>query len=336
MKKVLITGGAGYIGTHTCAEMADQGYEIIAIDNFSNSSPKLFKNVAKIVKNPVRLLQVDLCDKTALENVFSTFKPEYTIHLAGFKSVNESVEFPILYYNNNVVGSLNLLDAMSSHGCDNIVFSSSASVYGSPCKLPISETHPVGPESPYGQSKLFIEKIIDDWRLANENRRAICLRYFNPIGAHESGILGELPISKPTNIFPIISSVAAKRSEKLSIFGSDYMTRDGTPERDYIHIMDLARAHAMAVAKLHSHPYEVINVGTGAGTTVKELVKSFEHAIGQKIQFEVVGRRVGDVGRCFAEARKAHNLLNWKAERSLSQSCKDQWKWEQNSHRLRL
>lgn len=336
MSKVLITGGAGYIGTHICVLMAELGFQILVIDNFTNSVPKIFKNLTKIVQKPIRLSKVDLCNKEALEKAFHEFKPEFVIHLAGLKSVKESIEHPLKYYRNNILSTTNLLEVMSSVGCSNIVFSSSATVYGLPKILPIPESHSVVPVNPYGHSKLFIEQIISDWRLADPNRHAICLRYFNPIGAHPSGSIGELPLTAPTNIFPIISRVASSEHNYFSVFGNDYDTRDGTAERDYIHVMDLAEAHVMAISELTSYSFEVINVGTGVGITVQELVESFENVVGREIECVPSARRIGDVDRCFADARKAYQLLNWKAKRSLSKACEDQWRWERSCIALNL
>lgn len=336
MSKLLITGGAGYIGTHICVVMAQLGYEILVIDNFINSDPKIFENLKKILGKPIRLSKVDLCDKAALGTVFREFKPEFVIHLAGLKSVVESVENPLNYYMNNIISTTNLLEMMSVFGCSNIVFSSSATVYGEPKILPIPESHPVAPLNPYGHSKLFIEQIIKDWQQADTSRHAICLRYFNPIGAHPSGDIGEFPLGLPANVFPIISRVAANKLHSFSIFGNCYPTRDGTAERDYIHIMDLADAHAMAIGGLSLYSFEVINVGTGVGITVQELKESFEHVIGKKIKYVSAARRIGDVDRCFADAKKAYQLLDWKAKRSLFQACEDQWRWEQSCFALDL
>ena len=258
------------------------------------------------------------------------------MHLAGLKSVEESLSSPLSYYDTNVVGSLNLLEAMTKSRCDRLVFSSSATVYGLPRALPIDETHPLQPVNPYGHSKAFVEQMIKDWQNADFGRRAICLRYFNPIGAHPSGLLGELPKNSPKNIFPIISGIFAGRYECLEIYGADYDTRDGTGERDYIHIMDLARAHTLAIANHQECSFEIVNVGTGKGTTVKELIETFETVVGVKIKCSINDRRLGDVDSCFADASKARDVIGWKHQKSIFDACIDQWNWEKyrSAHKI--
>lgn len=332
MGRCLVTGGAGFIGSHICVELSAAGHNLLIIDNFSNSSQWTIDCLKNLPRCEFYFQKVDLRNSVELKRVVSDFKPEFVVHLAGLKSVEDSVKDPLAYYENNIGGSLNLLEAMSQIGCNNIVFSSSATVYGSPINLPIDERHATNPVNPYGRSKLFVEQMIADWQAAKDNRHAICLRYFNPIGAHPSGKIGELPSGIPKNIFPYLSGVAAGRYNHLKVFGTDYETRDGTGERDYIHIMDLARAHSMAVAALSTTHFDVINVGTGTGTTVNELIHSFERATGQKISVKTFNKRPGDVASCFADSAKAFKILGWKAQFSVDEACQDQWRWEK--HRL--
>ena len=328
MSRVIVTGGAGFIGSHTCVELIADGHEVLIIDNFVNSNKRSLDYLSEIVKTSIDFFEVDICDLVKTKKIFTQFKPEFVIHLAGLKSVDESVANPLKYYSNNVSGSINLLNAMESVRCENIVFSSSATVYGAPNQLPIDEKHQTTPLNPYGSSKLFIERIIADWQSSLPNRRAICLRYFNPIGAHPSGTLGERPIGVPKNIFPMVSGVAAGRHDHLKIYGNDYDTRDGTGERDYIHIIDLARAHSIAISALSECSFDVINIGTGESVTVRELVNCFQKVTGKQIKCIDYDRRPGDVAICFADVTKAQKILGWKADLSLHDACKDQWKWE--------
>lgn len=327
--RVLLTGGAGYIGSHTLLKLLRQGDEALVLDNFSNSSPTALGRVKQLAKADFEVREGNICDAERLDEVFAEFRPEAVIHFAGLKAVGESSEKPLHYYAQNVSGSITLLAAMQKHDCRQIVFSSSATVYGDAAYLPYDEAHPLQPTNPYGRTKLFIEEIIRDWAVSWPDARAVLLRYFNPVGADPSGQIGEDPQAIPNNLVPYIAQVAVGRLPFLSIFGGDYDTRDGTGERDYIHVDDLAAAHLAAVSFGRDRTgCEAINIGTGHGTTVLELLRAFEQASGRKIPHKIVAERTGDVARSFASVTKAKTLLGWQAERNLDDMCQSTWNWQ--------
>lgn len=331
---VLVTGGAGYIGSHTCIELLNAGFDVVAYDNLSNSKKTSLKRVSDISGKEVFFVEGDVRDTSHLKKVMSSRKVSSVIHFAGLKSVSESNAFPTMYYDNNVVGTVSLLKAMEENDIKKLVFSSSATVYGAPDELPISETAPTSTINPYGQSKLFVEKILEDvvktdstWKVAN-------LRYFNPAGAHSSGLIGESPKGIPNNIMPYVSQVAVGKLEKLSVFGGDYDTIDGTGVRDYIHVTDLAKGHLAALNYLNSSQacgFSSFNLGTGKGVSVLELVKAFEKASGTKIPYDIVARRQGDVAACYADPTKANKVLEWRAELDIDRICQDAWRWQVNN-----
>jgi UDP-glucose 4-epimerase len=324
---ILITGGAGYIGSHTCVELLNAQYDIVVVDNFSNSKPEVLNHVKEITNTDFITYEYDILDKESLEKVFSVHKIEAVIHLAGLKAVDESIEMPLKYYYNNITGTLLLCEVMQKHGVKSIVFSSSATVYGTPDKMPITEEYPLNAINPYGRTKLIIEELLSDLYLSDPSWSIINLRYFNPIGAHESGNIGEDPTGIPNNLMPYITQVAAGLREKLSIYGCDYNTHDGTAVRDYIHVMDIANGHAKALNKLMSSTgIEAYNLGTGIGYSVLDLVKSFEKVTQQKIPYTFTDRRKGDSEKVFADPRKANKELNWIANRGLEEMCRDSWK----------
>lgn len=330
-KCILVTGGAGYVGTHTVVELINAGYEVIIIDNFVNSFTESIKRVQEITGKKIIHYSVDLLDKEALTKVFSKHKFYAVVHLAALKAVGESLEIPLRYYHNNVTGSLNLLQCMKEHGVWKFVFSSSATVYGLPQNLPIKEDHPVGigVTNPYGRTKFFIEEIIRDLCKAEKRMNAVLLRYFNPIGAHKSGKIGEDPQGIPNNLVPYILQVAIGRRSHLNVFGDNYNTSDGTGVRDYIHVMDLAVGHVAALKKLDENcGCKVYNLGTGRGYSVLEMVKAVEKASGKPVPYKIAPCREGDVASMFADASLAEKELNWKAERGLDEMCEDSWKWQ--------
>jgi UDP-glucose 4-epimerase len=325
--RVLVTGGAGYIGSHTLVELLAAGHEAFVIDNLCNGHEGALARVKQLANKDFGFVKGDIRDGEALDKAFLEFKPEAVIHFAGLKAVGESVEQPLTYYENNVAGSVELLKAMDRHGCKKIVFSSSATVYGTPEYLPLDEDHPVSPVNPYGQTKLMVENILKDW--ARDGRSATALRYFNPVGAHVSGRIGEDPHGIPNNLMPYIAQVAIGKLEALQIFGDDYETRDGTGERDYIHVTDLAKAHLAALdAMLGQSGFEVYNIGTGTGATVKELLAAYETACGHKLAFEVTGRRSGDVASSVASPKKANERLHWVANLSIDEATSSSWQWQ--------
>lgn len=328
-KKILVTGGAGYIGSHTVLELLDVGYEVIVLDNLSNSSIESLKRVEKITDKKVIFYNVDLLDVESTDKIFSEHKINAVIHFAAFKAVGESVELPLLYYENNLVGTINLLKIMQKNNVKNFVFSSSATVYGDPDKVPISENASLTATNPYGWTKLMIEQILEDTYNSDKEWNIGVLRYFNPVGAHKSGMIGEDPRGIPNNLMPYISQVAIGKREELSIFGNDYNTTDGTGVRDYIHVVDLAKGHIAALKKLEKGVgIEVYNLGTGNGYSVLQLVKAFEKASGKVVRYNIVGRRPGDIAECFADPSKAKTELNWKAEKGLDEMCEDSWRWQ--------
>lgn len=329
---ILITGGAGYIGSHTCVELLEMGYDIVVVDNLSNSSKISLERVEQITGKKVSFHQVDLLDKTALNEVFEQYTFEAVIHFAGLKAVGESVQQPGRYYHNNVTGSLILFEVMIQHNVKNIVFSSSATVYGDPHTVPITEDFPLSQTNPYGTTKYFIEKILIDIHNSDNQWNTILLRYFNPVGAHPSGLIGEDPNGIPNNLMPFVSQVAVGKLEKLSVFGADYETPDGTGVRDYIHILDLARGHLKSLEKIQENPgIEIFNLGTGQGYSVFEIIKAFEKASGKEILYEVTDRRAGDIATCYADPTKASSELNWNAEYGLDEMCTDAWRWQSNN-----
>ena len=329
--RVLVTGGAGYIGSHTCVELLNAGHEVFVIDNLCNGHEVALERVQVITNCELQFINADIRDLNALSKIFSTFKPETVIHFAGLKAVSESVEDPLTYYDLNVGGSVSLLAAMSKAECNNIIFSSSATVYGNPKYLPYDEEHPTNPVNPYGRTKLIIENIINDWTEVDRNRKGVILRYFNPVGAHESGQIGEEPIGIPNNLMPYIAQVAVGRRECLNIFGNDYETADGTGARDFIHVVDLACVHISALTQNKLNKFEVLNIGGGKGTTVFELLKIFQDTSGAKVKFKYLPRRDGDLAAFWADSSKAFEIMGWKIERNIEQICEDTWRWHQQN-----
>lgn len=330
--RVLVTGGAGYIGSHTCVELLAAGHEVFVIDNLCNGHVEAIERVRDLSNRSFGFADADIRDGGALDRVFDYFEPGAVIHFAGLKAVGESVTAPLRYYDVNVRGSVSLLEAMDRAGCSNIVFSSSATVYGDPDYLPYDEAHLTRPVNPYGRSKLMVEEILRDWAAADMSRRATALRYFNPVGAHASGQIGEDPFGVPNNLMPFISQVAVGRRDFLSVFGDDYETRDGTGLRDYIHVVDLATAHVAAINKQsYLDPFDVINIGSGQGATVLELVASFEAASGRKVPFKRVSRRPGDLAACWADPSRAVERLGWRTSFTVDEMCRDTWHWQSNN-----
>ena len=325
--RVLVTGGAGYIGSHTCVELLEAGHEVFVLDNLSNGHETSIERVRIITNCDLQFMNADIRDANALDKIFNTFKPDSVIHFAGLKAVGESTADPIKYYDVNVGGSISLLTAMSNAECDNIVFSSSATVYGDPQYLPYDEEHPTNPVNPYGRTKLMIENIIHDWTKVDSKRNGTILRYFNPVGAHESGQIGEEPIGIPNNLMPFIAQVADGRLDHLDIFGNDYETTDGTGVRDYIHVVDLALAHTCALDQNLLNKFEILNIGVGKGTTVLELIKSFEETSGVKIKLKYLPRRDGDLAAFWANSSKAFEKMNWQPERNIKKICEDTFRW---------
>jgi UDP-glucose 4-epimerase len=329
--KVLVTGGVGYIGSHTCVELLNAGHEVFVIDNLSNGHEIALERVRNITNCELQFMNADIRDSNALDKIFNSFKPDAVIHFAGLKAVGESVANPLEYYDVNVGGSISLLAAMSKAECNTIVFSSSATVYGDPQYLPYDEEHPTQPVNPYGRTKLMIENIIHDWTKVDLKRKGTVLRYFNPVGAHESGQIGEEPIGVPNNLMPYIAQVADGRREHLNIFGNDYDTADGTGARDYIHVVDLALAHISALNQNKLGQFEIFNVGAGKSTTVFELLKEFEETSAIAIKFKYSPRRNGDLAAFWADSSKAFEKMNWKPERSIKKICQDTWRWHQQN-----
>ena len=329
---ILITGGAGYIGSHTLVELANANYDFIVYDNLSNSSQESLKRVEKIIGKSITFINGDIRDTQKLKEVFSSHTISSVIHFAGLKAVGQSVEQPLEYYDNNVVGTLRLLEVMKEFGCKKIVFSSSATVYGDPATTPILENFPVGgTTNPYGTSKYIIERILEDLYVSDNSFKIAILRYFNPVGAHKSGTIGEDPNGIPNNLMPFITQVAVGKREYLSVFGSDYDTHDGTGVRDYIHVVDLAYGHVKAIEYLDTNENIkplIVNLGTGTGYSVLDVVKAFEKASGKKVPYKLVDRRAGDIAMCYADPAKAAKVLGWKAEKGLDEMCADTWRWQ--------
>jgi UDP-glucose 4-epimerase len=327
--KILVTGGLGYIGSHTCVELIQAGHQPIALDNLSNTSVAVQQRVERITGQPLPFIQADIRDSAALDAAFAAHAFDAVVHFAGLKAVGESVEQPLRYYDNNVTGSVVLFEAMARHGVKTLVFSSSATVYGDPATVPIREDFPLSATNPYGRSKLFIEEILRDLYQSDPTWSIALLRYFNPAGAHESGLIGEEPNGIPNNLLPYIAQVAEGRRAQLSVYGNDYPTPDGTGLRDYIHVVDLAIGHVKTLSKLATGPGVLTyNLGTGRGNSVLEMVRAFERASGKAVPFQIVARRPGDIAACYADPSLAQAELGWTAERDIAQMCADGWRWQ--------
>ncbi len=328
---VLVTGGAGYIGSHTCVELLQSGYDIVVVDNLSNSSSEALHRVEKITEKTIPFIRVDVCDAEMMDTIFTQY-PEIdsVIHFAGLKAVGESVRKPLEYYTNNLVSTLTLLNTMRRHGVKNIVFSSSATVYGDPASFPIREDFPTGgTTNPYGTTKFFLEQILKDYCAADPDLNVALLRYFNPVGAHESGLIGEDPSGIPNNLTPYIAQVAVGKLEKLHVYGNDYPTVDGTGVRDYIHVVDLARGHVAALKKLESKcGLFIVNLGTGKGYSVLDVLHAYEKACGKTLPYVIDPRRPGDIAQCYADPKKAFDEMGWQAELGIDEMCASSWKWQ--------
>ena len=333
MKKILVTGGAGYIGSHTCVELLNAGYELVVIDNFSNSKPEALENVKKITGKDFKFYEMNYLDREKLEKVFEENEVDSVINFAGYKAVGESVEKPVEYYINNVSGALVLLDTMKKYGVKKFVFSSSATVYGDPETVPITEDSKIGgTTNPYGTSKYMIELILKDLYKSDSSWNIVILRYFNPVGAHESGLIGENPKGIPNNLMPYVAQVAAGKLKELSVFGNDYDTKDGTGVRDYIHVVDLAIGHVKAIEKLNKEDkgLYIYNLGTGTGYSVLDMVKAFEKANNIEVPYKIAPRRAGDIATCYADPKKAYEELHFKTSKTLEDMCRDTWNFQKN------
>ncbi len=330
---VLLTGGTGFIGSHTAVELIVAGHSVVIADNLANSSANVIDRIEQITGVRPQFYQIDVADKAALERVFNENTLDAVVHFAGLKAVGESVAKPLLYYRNNLDTTLDLLEVMATHSCKRFIFSSSATVYGMTNKVPFTEDMPAGGcTNPYGWTKFMIEQILRDAAVADPAMSVVLLRYFNPIGAHESGLIGEAPNGIPNNLMPYLCQVAAGKLPRLNVFGDDYPTPDGTGVRDYIHVVDLAKGHAAALTYSAAHTgTEVFNLGTGRGSSVLDLVKSFEKVNGLKLPYVIAPRRAGDIAECYADAKKAERLLGWKAEKTLDDMCRDSWNWTKKS-----
>ena len=329
MGNVLITGGTGFIGSHTVLELINEGYQPVVMDNLSNSKRESIKRVEKITGRKIEFIKADLLDTEALNKIFQSYSFDSVIHFAGLKAVGESVEKPLHYYQNNVAGTINLCQAMADHDVKNLVFSSSATVYGNPDESPLTEESAVSATNPYGQTKLTIEYILKDLHQADASWNISLLRYFNPVGAHESGKIGEDPNGIPNNLMPYVTQVAVGKLDKLNIFGGDYPTDDGTGVRDYIHVVDLAKGHIKALQKIKNDGgISIYNLGTGVGSSVLDVVKAFEKATGKEIPYQITERRPGDAAICYANPQKAKDELGWSTEKDLYDMCKDAWNWQ--------
>lgn len=327
--KILVTGGAGYIGSHTCVELLAKGHEVVIVDNFVNASPKSVERVRKISGKNAELYKGDIRDSALLDKIFASHKIDWVIHFAGLKAVGESCAKPVEYYDNNIGGTLVLLQAMRKAGCKKIVFSSSATVYGTPERLPLDETCRVGgTTNPYGSSKFFQEIMLEDVYKADNEWTVVLLRYFNPVGAHESGLIGEDPKGIPNNLTPYIAKVAIGELKEVGVFGDDYDTHDGTGVRDYIHVVDLAKGHVAAIDKIKNGGVHVYNLGTGVGYSVLDVIHAFEKACGHKLAYSIKPRRAGDIAACYADAAKAKRELGWQAELGIDEMCSSLWKWQ--------
>lgn len=332
---ILVTGGAGYIGSHTCVELIQAGYAVVVLDNLSNSRASVLDRVAEICGQRPTFIQGDVRDRAALDEIFSRHAIDAVIHFAGLKAVGESVAQPLRYYDNNVHGSQVLLEAMAAHGVKRVVFSSSATVYGDPASVPITESFALSATNPYGRSKLMVEQMLGDLHISDPQWHIAVLRYFNPVGAHESGLIGEDPSGIPNNLLPFIAQVADGRRAVLSVYGNDYPTPDGTGVRDYIHVVDLAQGHLKTLRKLMQGPGVLTyNLGTGRGNSVLEMLAAFEQACGRKLPYQVVARRPGDIACCYAATEHAQRELGWRAERGVEAMCADTWRWQALARRL--
>ncbi len=326
---ILLTGGAGFIGSHTCVELLNAGHGVVVVDNLYNSSEKAIERVRELTGKPVRFYREDACDGAALDRIFAENAIDAVIHFAAYKAVGESVAKPLEYYRNNLDCTLTVCEAMRRAGVKRFIFSSSATVYGVPDHMPLDETMPTGCTNPYGWTKFMNERILTDVAHANPDWSVVLLRYFNPIGAHESGRIGEMPNGIPNNLLPYVSQVAAGKLEKLHVFGDDYPTPDGTGVRDYIHVVDLARGHVAAADYAATHTgVEIVNLGTGRGYSVLEIVRAFERVNGVKVPYVIEARRAGDIAECWADASKAKALLGWEAQKTLEDMCRDAWRWQ--------
>ena len=333
MPTILVTGGAGYIGSHTCVELLAAGYEVLVVDNFSNSKPEALRRVEEIAGRKLgAFYRADIRDKAALREIFKAHAIDAVIHFAALKAVGESVAKPLMYYDNNIAGTVALAEVMAEAGVKSLVFSSSATVYGDPASVPIREDFPTGPTNPYGRTKWMMEFVLSDLAAADPEWRVALLRYFNPVGAHASGRIGEDPNGLPNNLMPYVSQVAVGRLPQLRVFGGDYPTPDGTGVRDYIHVVDLAVGHVAAVRRLTERPGVLtVNLRTGRGYSVIEVVKAFEKASGRPVPYEIVARRPGDVAQCYAEPGLAERELGWRAERGIDEMCADAWRWQRSN-----
>ena len=332
MQNILVTGGAGYIGSHTVVELLERGYGVVVVDNLSNSSEESLRRVQKITGKEVAFYHADIRDRAVMETIFSENTFDAVIHFAGLKAVGESVQKPIEYYDNNLYGTLVLLETMKAHGVKKLVFSSSATVYGTPEHLPLTEESPIGgTTNPYGTSKYFQELMLRDVFRADNAWNIILLRYFNPVGAHASGLIGEDPKGIPNNLMPYVAQVASGKLKKINVFGNDYPTKDGTGVRDYIHVVDLARGHIAALEKLQKAGVHIYNLGTGVGYSVLDMIHAFEKACGKQLPYEICPRRAGDIAACYADPSKAEKELGWKAEYGIEEMCRDQWNWQKNN-----
>jgi len=329
---ILVTGGTGYIGSHTVVELIAQGHEVVIIDNLCNSKRSVIDTIAKISGRKPQFINLDLRDKAGLKELFAAHSFDAVLHFAGLKSVGESVAKPLLYYDNNIVGTIHLLEAMEAAGVKTMVFSSSATVYGDPASVPITEDFPLSVTNPYGRSKLIIEDILRDTVRADPQWKVALLRYFNPVGAHESGLIGEDPRGTPNNLMPYVAQVAAGILPQLSVYGADYPTSDGTGVRDYIHVVDLAQGHLAALKALEGQPdLLTMNLGTGRGYSVLEMIKAFADVTGRKINYRIVARRPGDVAECYADPSLAFRLMGWRAQRGVEAMCADAWRWQKSN-----
>ena len=332
---ILVTGGAGFIGSHTCVELVNAGTAVTVFDNFSNSHPEALARVERITGKPLRVVRGDIRDRAALVGALRESGAQAVIHFAGLKAVGESVEKPLIYYDNNVAGTVRLLEAMGECGVKTLVFSSSATVYGDPQRLPLTEDHPLSATNPYGRSKLMIEDMLRDLHRSDPSWRIGILRYFNPVGAHASGLIGEHPQGIPNNLLPFVAQVAVGRREFLNVWGNDYATPDGTGVRDYIHVVDLALGHLKALEALgrlkDPNTLLTVNLGTGTGYSVLDIVKAFETASGRAVPYKIAPRRPGDIAACYADPARAFNLLGWRAERGLAVMCADAWRWQSSN-----
>ena len=329
---VLVTGGAGFIGSHTVVELLNEGYGVIVVDNLCNANKEALNRIEKITGKKVTFYETDVRNAAEMENIFATHKIDWVIHFAGLKAVGESVAKPIEYYDNNLISTLVRVETMKKFGVKNIVFSSSATVYGDPAELPLKETSIMNPTTnPYGTSKVMQEQILKDLCVANKEWNVVLLRYFNPVGAHESGLIGEDPKGIPNNLMPYVAQVASGKLKEIGVFGNDYPTPDGTGVRDYIHVVDLARGHVAAIKHLKNAGVHIYNLGTGNGYSVLDMIKAFGKACGKQLPYQIKPRRAGDIATCYASAEKAAKDLDWKAEYDLEKMCVDQWNWQKNN-----